>query len=36
MHAWLGVFFLLTIAIHLVLHWPTIKANLNRSGLLKK
>lgn len=35
-HAWLAVLFLVAIAIHLVLHWSYIKANLNKSGLLKK
>jgi hypothetical protein len=31
-HAWLAVAFLLSIGIHLWLHWPYIKANLARSG----
>jgi hypothetical protein len=35
-HAWLAMLFLVAIAIHLVLHWPYIKANLNKSGLLKR
>lgn len=34
-HAWLGVFFIVVIAIHLKLHWAYIRANLNRSGILK-
>ena len=35
-HAWLAMLFLLAIAIHLVLHGSYIKANLEKSGLLKK
>ena len=35
-HAWLAMLFLLAIAIHLVLHGSYIKANLERSSLLKK
>ena len=35
-HAWLAILFMVAIAIHLVLHWSYIKANLNKSGLLKK
>ncbi|MCB2145801.1 MAG: DUF4405 domain-containing protein [Deltaproteobacteria bacterium] len=35
-HAWLAMLFLVAIAIHLVLHGSYIKANLKKSGLLKK
>jgi len=35
-HAWLAMLFLVAIVTHLVLHWPYIKANLNKYGLLKR
>jgi hypothetical protein len=35
-HAWLAMLFLVAIAIHLVLHGSYIKANLKKSGLLKR
>ncbi|WP_319404518.1 DUF4405 domain-containing protein [uncultured Desulfosarcina sp.] len=35
-HAWLAILFLVAIAIHLGLHGSYIKANLKKSGLLKK
>lgn len=35
-HAWVAVFFLVAIAIHLMLHWPYIRANLATMGWLGK
>jgi len=35
-HTWLAMLFLLAVAIHLMLHWSYIKANLKKSGLLKQ
>ena len=35
-HAWLAMLFLLAVVIHLALHGSYIKANLKKSGLLKK
>jgi hypothetical protein len=32
-HVWLAVMFMVTIVIHLVLHWYYIKAYLSQSGL---
>lgn len=34
-HTWLALLFIVVVAVHLLLHWPYIKANLTKSGLLK-
>ena len=34
-HTWLALLFILVVALHLLLHWSYIKANLAKSGLLK-
>ncbi|GAB6907463.1 hypothetical protein JCM12296A_33000 [Desulfosarcina cetonica] len=36
LHAWAGVLFIATLALHLKLHWTYIRANLIKSGVLKK
>lgn len=33
-HAWVAVFFLVVIVIHLMLHWPYVRANLAKMGWL--
>ncbi len=33
-HAWTAVVFCLVCAIHIGLHWGTVRANLKRTGLL--
>ena len=35
-HAWLAVFFLIAVVIHLLLHWSYIRSNLVRMGWLGK
>lgn len=34
-HEWAALLFIVIVLIHLVLHWPYIKSNLNRRGILK-
>ncbi len=34
-HEWAGLGLIITVAIHLFLHWGYIKANLKRNGMLK-
>ena len=35
LHEWAGLIFIFSIAIHIVLHWPYIKSNLKKSGIIK-
>ena len=35
LHEWLGLIFMVVIVIHMVLHWPYIKSNLKKYGMLK-
>jgi hypothetical protein len=35
-HAWLAVFFLVVIVIHLLLHWPYIRSNFVKMGWFGK
>lgn len=35
-HAWLAIFFCMAVTVHLVLHWPYIRANLVKMGLLDR
>ena len=34
-HEWTGLIFMVMIAIHILLHWPYIKLNLKKYGVLK-
>jgi hypothetical protein len=34
-HGWVGFILIITIAIHIALHWTYVKNNLRKSGLLK-
>jgi len=34
-HEWAALLFMLTMVVHLVLHWGYIKANLKKYGLIK-
>jgi len=34
-HEWVGLIFMVVIVIHLVLHWPYIKYNLKKYGIMK-
>ena len=34
-HEWVGLIFMVVIVIHMVLHWPYIKLNLKKYGVLK-
>ena len=33
-HEWAGLIFIFLIAIHIVLHWPYIKSNLKKYGII--
>jgi Domain of unknown function (DUF4405) len=33
-HEWAGLIFMVMIAIHIVLHWPYIKSNLKKYGII--
>jgi membrane protein implicated in regulation of membrane protease activity len=35
LHEWAGLIFIVLIAIHIVLHWPYIKSNLRKYGIMK-
>jgi len=35
LHEWVGLIFMVVIVIHMVLHWPYIKSNLKKYGMLK-
>jgi hypothetical protein len=34
-HEWTALIFMITIAIHIILHWPYIKSNLKKHGIIK-
>jgi hypothetical protein len=34
-HEWAGLIFIVLIAIHIVLHWPYIRSNLKKYGIMK-
>ena len=34
-HEWTALIFMIVVAVHIVLHWPYIKANLLKYGILK-
>jgi hypothetical protein len=34
LHEWAGLIFMVMIAIHIVLHWPYIKSNLKKYGII--
>ena len=34
-HEWVGLIFMVVIVIHMVLHWPYLKSNLKKYGMLK-
>ena len=34
-HEWAALIFMVVVAIHIVLHWPYIKSNLKKSGIMK-
>lgn len=33
-HEWIALIFIVTVAVHLVLHWRYIKSNLKRTGII--
>jgi cytochrome b subunit of formate dehydrogenase len=35
LHEWAALIFIVVIAVHIVLHWPYIKSNLKKYGILK-
>jgi hypothetical protein len=35
LHEWVGLIFMVVIVIHMVLHWPYIKSNLKKYGIMK-
>ena len=35
LHEWTALIFLIVIAVHVVLHWPYIKTNLKKHGVIK-
>ena len=34
-HEWAALVFMIVVAVHLVLHWPYIKSNLKKYGIMK-
>ena len=34
LHEWAGLIFMATIVIHIVLHWPYVKSNLKKYGII--
>ena len=34
-HEWAALIFMIVVAVHIVLHWPYIKSNLNKYGIIK-
>jgi len=34
-HEWAGLAFIIVVTIHIVLHWPYIKSNLKKFGIMK-
>jgi hypothetical protein len=35
LHEWAALIFMVLIAVHIALHWPYIKSNLKKYGILK-
>jgi len=35
LHEWAALMFMIVIAVHIVLHWPYIKSNLKKYGIMK-
>lgn len=34
-HEWVALIFMVVVAIHIILHWPYIKSNLKKHGIIK-
>jgi hypothetical protein len=34
-HEWAAIIFIIAVAVHIVLHWPYIKSNLKKYGIMK-
>jgi hypothetical protein len=34
-HEWTALIFMIVVAVHIVLHWPYIKSNLKKYGIMK-
>ena len=34
-HEWTALIFMIVVAIHIILHWPYIKSNLKKYGIMK-
>lgn len=34
-HEWTAVLFIAVVCVHVAMHWPYVKANLKKAGLLK-
>ena len=34
-HEWTALIFMIVVAVHIVLHWPYIKSNLKKYGIIK-
>ena len=34
-HEWAALVFMIVVAVHIVLHWPYIKSNLKKYGIIK-
>lgn len=34
-HEWAALIFMIVVAVHIVLHWPYIKSNLKKYGIIK-
>ena len=34
-HEWAALMFMIVVAVHVVLHWPYIKSNLKKYGIMK-
>ena len=34
-HEWVALIFMVVVAIHIILHWPYIKSNIKKYGIMK-
>ena len=34
-HEWAALIFMIVVAVHIILHWPYIKSNLKKYGIMK-
>ena len=34
-HEWAALIFMIVVAVHIVMHWPYIKSNLKKYGIMK-